>query len=51
MALTTAKEIIAEMKNPSKEDVAFVEKAYEFAKKAHEGTVRYSGEPDRKSVV
>jgi GTP pyrophosphokinase len=45
MSIVTAKEIIAQMKSPSAEDVAFVEKAYEFAKKAHEGNVRYSGEP------
>ena len=45
MALTTVKEIVAEMKNPSAEDIAFVEKAYEFAKKAHEGQLRYSGDP------
>jgi GTP diphosphokinase / guanosine-3',5'-bis(diphosphate) 3'-diphosphatase len=45
MALTTAKEIIAQMHNPSPEDSAFVEKAYEFSKKAHEGQLRYSGEP------
>lgn len=45
MAITTVKEIIAEMKNPSDEDIAFVEKAYEFSKKAHEGHTRFSGEP------
>lgn len=33
------------MNNPSDEDIALVEKAYEFSKKAHEGNVRYSGEP------
>ncbi len=33
------------MTNPSAEDVALVEKAYEFSKKAHEGKTRYSGEP------
>ena len=33
------------MQNPSPEDVALIEKAYEFAKKAHEGHARYSGEP------
>ena len=43
--MTTVKEIIGEMSNPSKEDVAFVEKAYEYSKKAHEGQKRYSGEP------
>lgn len=33
------------MSNPSAEDVAFVEKAYEYSKKAHEGQTRFSGEP------
>lgn len=45
MAITSVKEIIAEMHNPSAEDVAFIEKAYECSKKAHEGHLRYSGEP------
>ncbi len=45
MAIATIKEIIGEMNNPSDEDIAFVTKAYEFSKKAHEGHVRYSGEP------
>lgn len=39
------KEIIAQMANPTPEDTALVEKAYAFAKKAHEGHTRYSGEP------
>jgi (p)ppGpp synthase/HD superfamily hydrolase len=43
--MTTAKEIVAEMSTPSAEDAALIEKAYEFAEKAHEGHVRYSGEP------
>ena len=43
--MTTIKEIIAEMEEPSSEDIAFVEKAYEFSQKAHEGQTRYSGEP------
>lgn len=43
--MTTAKEIIAEMHQPTSEDTALVEKAYEFAKKAHMNDVRYSGEP------
>lgn len=45
MAITTVKEIIDEMSDPSDEDIAFIEKAYEFSKKAHEGNVRFSGEP------
>lgn len=43
--MTTVKEIIAEMVGASSEDIALVEKAYEFSKKAHEGQARYSGEP------
>lgn len=43
--MTTVKEIIAQMTDPSAEDIAYVEKAYEYAKKAHEGQTRYSGEP------
>ncbi len=43
--MTTVKEIIAAMAAPSPEDVAFVEKAYDYAKKAHEGQTRYSGDP------
>lgn len=41
----SAKEIIALLKRPNKEDVALIEKAYAFAKNAHEGQNRYSGEP------
>jgi GTP diphosphokinase / guanosine-3',5'-bis(diphosphate) 3'-diphosphatase len=43
--MTTVKEIINEMRNPSTEDTALIEKAYETAKKAHESQTRYSGEP------
>ena len=43
--MTTVKEIIGEMSGPSLKDVAFVEKAYEYSKRAHEGQTRYSGEP------
>src|SRR5512133_3552397 len=43
--MTSIKEIISEMSNPSAEDLVFVEKAYEYSKKAHEGQKRYSGEP------
>ena len=43
--MTTVKEIVAEMRGATAEDEKFVEKAYEFAKKAHEGHTRYSGEP------
>lgn len=43
--MTTVKEITAEMEGATSEDITFVEKAYEYSKKAHEGQVRYSGEP------
>ncbi|MBU6388574.1 HD domain-containing protein [Patescibacteria group bacterium] len=43
--MTTVKEIIAEMGRATSEDIAFVEKAYDYSKKAHEGQTRYSGEP------
>jgi GTP diphosphokinase / guanosine-3',5'-bis(diphosphate) 3'-diphosphatase len=43
--MTTVKEIVGEMAEATPEDVAVVEKAYEFSKKAHEGQKRYSGEP------
>ena len=40
-----AEEIISLMKKSSKKDEEFVQKAYIFAKHAHEGQKRYSGEP------
>lgn len=43
--MTTVKEIIGAMKNPSPGDSALVEKAYAFAKDAHKDHKRYSGEP------
>src|ERR1035437_8493339 len=43
--MTTVKEIVNEMTGATAEDVAVVEKAYEYSKKAHEGQKRYSGEP------
>lgn len=43
--MTTVKEIIGKMSAPSPEDIAFVEKAYEYSKRAHDGQTRYSGEP------
>lgn len=43
--MTSVEEIIAEMEGATKEDVTFVEKAYAYAKRAHEGQLRYSGEP------
>lgn len=45
LSMTTVKEILAQLQSPSPEDQILVEKAYEFAKKAHEGHMRYSGEP------
>lgn len=42
--MTTVKEIIGEMTSPTPEEIALVEKAYEYSKNAHEGQVRYSGE-------
>ena len=43
--MTTVKEIVGAMEGAAAEDIALVEKAYEFSKKAHEGQKRYSGEP------
>ncbi len=39
------KEIIAELHNPSDTDKHLVEKAYHYAKEAHDGQFRRSGEP------
>jgi len=43
--MTTVKEIVAEMAGATPEDIAIVEKAYEFSKKAHGEQKRYSNEP------
>ena len=43
--MTSARDIIKQMNNPNEADRALVEKAYKFAKKAHHGHERYSGEP------
>lgn len=43
--IPTAAEIVALLKAPTKEDAELISKAYEFSKKAHEGQVRYSGDP------
>lgn len=45
MIMTTVKEIIAQMTSPSAGDEALIQKAYDFAHKAHDGHTRYSGEP------
>ncbi len=41
----TAKEIIAQLKNPNEADRLLIEKAFEFSARAHDGHKRYSGEP------
>ena len=41
----TAEEIINELENATKSDKELITRAYNFAQKAHEGHVRYSGEP------
>ncbi|MDO8407946.1 MAG: HD domain-containing protein [bacterium] len=44
--MTTVKEILAAREGTtSQEDAALIERAYEFARAAHEGHTRYSGEP------
>jgi|CXWL01.1.fsa_nt_gi GTP pyrophosphokinase len=43
--MTPVKEIVAQMKNPSPEDIALIEKAYAFGQHAHKLDKRYSGEP------
>lgn len=43
--MVTVKEILAQMKSPTAEDIALVEKAYTFAQTAHKTDIRYSGEP------
>ncbi len=43
--METVQEIINLIKLPSKEDVELVSRAFDFAKKHHEGQKRFSGEP------
>lgn len=43
--MTSVKEIIKYMDGASEEDIALVRNAYQFAKNAHDGHARYSGEP------
>ena len=38
-------EIVRLLKNPTREDITLIHKAYDFAQKAHEGHTRKSGEP------
>lgn len=42
---TDVKDIIKLLDNSSPEDAELITRAYDFAKKAHEGYTRYSGEP------
>lgn len=41
----TVQDIIVQLENPSKADQELIEAAYNFAARAHEGHMRYSGEP------
>lgn len=43
--MTTAKEILAAMSDPTPEDRTLIEKAYAFSQRAHATHTRYSGEP------
>ena len=43
--MTDVKEIIKLLKSPDREEIALITEAYNFAKEAHEGHKRYSGEP------
>src|ERR1700744_2871431 len=44
-SMTTVKEIVAAMQEHTPEDEALIQKAYDFAEKAHSAHKRYSGEP------
>src|SRR3989338_2288823 len=43
--MTTVKEILAARAGTTGDEAASIEKAYEFARAAHEGNTRFSGEP------
>ena len=43
--MNSVNEIISLIDSPSKKDMDLIHKAYESAKKAHEGQTRYTGEP------
>lgn len=43
--MPTLRDILEHMGAPTKEDAALVEKAYDFARRAHDGQKRFSGEP------
>lgn len=49
--MTTAKQIIGLVSNLTQADRALIERAYAFAEKAHEGHIRYSGEPYMQHVA
>src|SRR3989338_11327953 len=43
--MENVKEILQKMSSPSPEELALVEKAYDFAAEAHKSHMRFSGEP------
>ncbi len=43
--MTTIKELLAALQNPTPEDEALIRKAYQFAEASHKDHKRYSGEP------
>jgi GTP diphosphokinase / guanosine-3',5'-bis(diphosphate) 3'-diphosphatase len=43
--MANIREITSLMQNPTEDDLKLVQKAYDFAEKAHEGHTRFSGEP------
>ena len=45
ISMRTVKELISLMDSPSNEDKKLINKAYDFAQKAHSRQLRYSGEP------
>lgn len=51
MAEEDLREILQKLNEPNFEETALVKRAYEFARKAHEGQVRKSGEPYFTHVV
>lgn len=42
---SAVKNIVSKLPSPTKEEISCIERAYTFAKKAHEDHTRYSGEP------
>ena len=45
LGMDDIKDITSIMQNPTKDDLALIQKAYDFALKAHLGHTRFSGEP------